>query len=90
MSSEGGFRQYMDRYDLTSGPVRFKKPTMLSVTEQLFSLKMAGSQNCSAEKHPISGGNVVESTTSSPDAMVEVSRKAERKERAIFIYPSEG
>jgi len=32
----------------------------------------------------------VESTTSSPDAMVEASRKVKRKERAIFIYPSGG
>ena len=43
-SSGGAFRQYTVKNDLTFDPVRFKKPCMLSVTEQLFSLKMSGSQ----------------------------------------------
>jgi hypothetical protein len=49
--------------------VRFKKFSMLSVTEQLFSWKRDGSQNPWA-KQLISGGKVAESTVSSPDAMV--------------------
>ena len=71
MSSDGAFRQYMFKYGLTSGPVRFRKFCMLSVTEQLFSSKTSGSQYPFA-KHEMSGGKVAESGTSSPDAMVVV------------------
>lgn len=69
VSSAGGFRQYTDRYALTSGPVRFKKPTMLSVTEQPNSLKVSVLHH-SDEKQLISGGYVGASGTSLPDAMV--------------------
>lgn len=69
-SSAGGFRQYTDRYALESSPVRFKKPTMLSVTEQPRFLKSSVLHHSSDEKQPISGGYVVASGTSSLDAMV--------------------
>ena len=68
MSSDGGFRQYTVKYGLTSGPVRFKKSTMFSVTEQLFSAKIHGSQYGPA-KQLMFGGYVVESGTWSLDAM---------------------
>ena len=89
ISSAGAFRQYTDKYDLTLGPVRFKKFSMLSVTEQLFISKFAGSQNPVA-KQSMSGGKVVESTFSSPDAMVGMSREVEKKTRASVIYYPSG
>ena len=54
---------------MTSEPVRFKKPTMLLVTEQSNALKVSRLHH-SDEKQLISGGYVVASGTSSPDAMV--------------------
>ena len=69
MSSGGAFRQYTSKYGLTFDPVRFKKFSMLSVTEQLFSTKVSGSQNVD-KKQSMSGGKVVESASWPLDAMV--------------------
>lgn len=68
MSSAGGFRQYTVTNCFivaSTGPLRFKKFTMLFETEQLLSSKTAGDQNPSA-KHSMSGGYVV---STSLDAM---------------------
>jgi len=68
MSSSGAFRQYTLKYDLTSGPVRFKKFTMLSDTEQLFIAKISGDQKPAA-KQSMSGGYIVDTGSWSLDAM---------------------